>query len=294
MKQLIRSGWRVAAIIAAGLAAGLGLASSSPAAEVVPAAADAAVLTNCFERIQREATRLMNWTIALERSLASRPGSPSAEGGAASIEQARQRQVQQASELENVARQLDALRSGLDAEKNGEKDTLEKAIREWEARLAAARKEREELAAEEARLLASLDEQKNNTGVSAAIAVEKKPIVFAISRSLIAPLEEPYFEANRVFLRSGGIGVKISPARDGFSLVRAMGEGGVLQKALDKADHDQEFVAFLLAPDSIDTYHAAIKELRKRRFHHTWIPWDGSAFVLDPSKKSDGPTYVNP
>jgi hypothetical protein len=157
------------------------------------------------------------------------------------------------------------------------------------------KRQREKLAAEEARLLGLLEDSKKKPALPVAVEVDKKPILFAISRNLVATLDAPYFQTKVGHLSSGARAAQISPAKDGEPVGEAIAPGGLLQKALAKADSSREYVAFLLASDSIDAFYAAVKELRKSKFQYTWGPWSGKPIVIKLdglSSSSAGPGIV--
>ena len=273
MKQIIQSSL---ILLLVGALAAPGRAQTAADTNSVPA--DAAVAQ--LDRAHAELFSVLQWSAGTERQMAAQPDSPPAAELPQAVAAAQAGHAAKQAELERLTQQLAELRAAVDAD-NASPKNLAEQIHDLEARLTALRAELAKLAREEAELMRRLSESAKAGGLSRGVAAgERKSLVIFVNQNLVAPLDKAYFQGRQVQFRGGGTGVEISAKQSGVPLGQALASGGWLAEALRKADNDKIFAALVIAPDSISSYYALVKELKHRKLLHTWDTWDGQSITF--------------
>jgi hypothetical protein len=229
---------------------------------------------------QMETASVFQWTTDTERQLAAGPDSPNAGDLPEAVTDAQAAHAKKLDEIDRLARQLAELLAAVSADDEA-KSNIDQQIHEGETKLAAARSQLEDLARKEAELMRRLTEEGKGSGMATGQdAGDRKPIVVSLNHGFVAPLAAPYFRGRQIRWTDGDGGLEITANQDGVPLGKAIEDGGWLAKALEAAIPDKNFVAILVAPDSVTTYYALLKELRQRKLRHSWDAWDGISFKV--------------
>jgi hypothetical protein len=245
-----------------------------------------------IDHVQSETLSMFAWTVNTERALEAQHGSPCMADLPRVINQAQSAHTNKLAELDELIEKRAELLAAVDADTRTNAD-INKTISEWKAKLAAARSQLKDLSKKEAELMQRLSNNSRENGVTSGVgAGDRTPIVVMISHNLVAPLQTPYFQGQYVRFTDGTTGVEITAKQEGIPLGQALQSGEWLASALDAGDTRSNFVTAVVAPDSINTYYALVKEVRNRKYLHTWGPWDGASLVLGGQSGNSGGVTV--
>ncbi|MCS7304958.1 MAG: hypothetical protein NZ602_07610 [Thermoguttaceae bacterium] len=113
-----------------------------------------------------------------------------------------------------------------------------------------------------------------------------QPYGVIVHQGTLTPIKPPYYEGFRIL----GGKILIRFVRSGPSASDAFQPGSEFLQWINSIDPKKEYVVFLVAPDSFDTFRVAREELRKRNIACGWEPHEegnGNVLIDPDSKPSD-------